>query len=440
MQVLMSGLSRNAPASFFRRIRILFLPQGSIFYGWWIVAMAAFVMFLGSLFWMQSYGAYAVVFNREFGWSMTLLSGAFALTRVESGLLGPLQGWMVDRYGPRLIVSVGLLMLGLGLLWLTQVETLPVYYLVVFFISFGISLGGFHTLMVSIVNWFQKHRTKAVALAQLGHSLGGLSVPMLAYGLEQHGWRMMALVSGFTVIVLGVPLVQGIRHRPEEKGEVVDGDSGRPISTNVGKENSEIPSASWKDALRTPAFWLISSAHGIALLSVSTVLVHLIPHLTHKLGMGLTEAGLVFSTVSIFQILGIACGGYLGDRFSKRLICVYCMIFHGSGMLVLAFFDDYLLLIMFAVLHGLAWGIRGPQMVAIRADYFGAKSFGKIMGISSLVVMLGMMGGPLICGLVVDHFGVYRNAFISIGLISLLGAVLFYFARKPDFKVDHEAK
>ena len=101
--------------------------------------MAAFVMYLGSLFWMQSYGAYAVVFNREFGWSMTLLSGAFALTRVESGLLGPLQGWMVDRYGPRLIVSVGLLMLGLGLLWLTQVETLPVYYLVVFFISFGIS-------------------------------------------------------------------------------------------------------------------------------------------------------------------------------------------------------------------------------------------------------------------------------------------------------------
>ena len=79
-------------------------------------------------------------------------------------------------------------------------------------------------------------------------------------------------------------------------------------------------------------------------------------------------------------------------------------------------------------------------MVAIRADYFGAKSFGKIMGISSLVVMLGMMGGPLICGLVVDHFGVYRNAFISIGLISLLGAILFYFARKPDFKVDHEAK
>ncbi len=434
MCVLMHNSSNKIQRNFILRLRGLFHPNGSFFYGWWIVAMAAFVMYLGSLFWMQSYGAYTVVLNREFGWSMTLLSGAYALTRIESGLLGPLQGWIVDRYGPRLIVSIGLLMFGLGLLWLTQVETLPVYYLVVFFISVGISLGGFHTLMVSIVNWFQRHRTKAVALAQLGHCLGGLSVPMLAYGLEQYGWRLMAMVSGFAVIVLGIPVVQGIRHRPEEKGEEVDGELSPLVSSDLKQGKIGTHSVSWQDAIRTHAFWLISAAHGIALLSVSTVLVHLIPHLTHKLGMGLTEAGLVFSTISIFQILGLVCGGYLGDRFSKRMICFYCMIFHGTGMLVLAFFDAYPMLVLFAVLHGLAWGIRGPQMVAIRADYFGAKSFGRIMGISSLVVMLGMMGGPMICGLIVDHYGIYSNAFISIGFISLMGAFLFYRARKPDFE------
>ena len=111
---------------------------------------------------MQSYGAYTVVLHQEFGWSMTLLSGAYALTRVESGLLGPLQGWLVDRYGPRLFLSIGLLLFGLGLVLLTQVESLLVYYFVVFLISIGISLGVYHTLMVSIVNWFQRHRTKAV--------------------------------------------------------------------------------------------------------------------------------------------------------------------------------------------------------------------------------------------------------------------------------------
>ena len=429
----MKSFPKNIPIHFLNRIRLIFRPNGSVFYGWWIVAIAFFVMYLGSLFWIQSYGAYAVVFNREFGWSMTLLSGAYVLTRVESGLLGPFQGWMVDRYGPRIIISIGLLMLGIGLLCLTLVETLPVYYLVVIIISVGISLGGFQTLMISIVNWFQRHRTKAIAIAQLGSSLGGLSVPMLAYGLEHFGWRTIAVTTGFVAIFLGLPLVQNIRHRPEEKGEVVDGKITVKHFNNRVETNNKIVSLSWQNALRTRAFWFISVGHAIALLSVSTVLVHLIPHLTKKLGMGLTEAGMVFSTVSISQILGLSCGGYLGDRFSKRIICFYCMIFHGSGMLVLAFFDTYPMLLLFSVLHGIAWGIRGPQMVAIRADYFGTISFGKILGISSMVVMFGTMVGPIICGLVVDHYGTYQNSFISIALISYIGALFFYFARKPIF-------
>ena len=429
----MKSFPKNIPIPFLNRIRLIFQPNGSVFYGWLIVAIAFFVMYLGSLFWIQSYGAYAVVFNREFGWSMTLLSGAYVLTRVESGLLGPFQGWMVDRYGPRIIISIGLLMHGIGLLCLTLVETLPVYYLVVIIISVGISLGGFQTLMISIVNWFQRHRTKAIALAQLGSSLGGLSVPMLAYGLEHFGWRTIAVTTGFVAIFLGIPLVQNIRHRPEEKGEVVDGKITVKHFNNRVETNNKIVSLSWQNALRTRAFWFISVGHAIALLSVSTVLVHLIPHLTKKLGMGLTEAGMVFSTVSISQILGLSCGGYLGDRFSKRIICFYCMIFHGSGMLVLAFFDTYPMLLLFSVLHGIAWGIRGPQMVAIRADYFGTISFGKILGISSMVVMFGTMVGPIICGLVVDHYGTYQNAFISIVLISYIGALFFYFARKPIF-------
>ena len=125
-----------------------------MFYGWWIVAVASFVMFLGSLFWVQSYGAYAVIFNREFGWSMTMLAAAYTLTRIESGLLGPFQGWLTDRYGPRLVISIGLLMYGIGLLCLTLVKTIHIYILAVVIISIGISLGGYQTLMVAIVNWF----------------------------------------------------------------------------------------------------------------------------------------------------------------------------------------------------------------------------------------------------------------------------------------------
>ena len=429
----MKGTFKNIPTLFPQKIKTLFLPNGFVFYGWWIVFIASFVMYLRSLFWIQSYGAYAVVFSKEFGWSMALLAAAYTLIHVESGLLGPVQGWMADRYGPRLIVSIGLLMYGIGILFLTLVETLPVYLLAIIIISVGISLGGYQTLMVSIVSWFKQHRTKAIALTQLGHSLGGLSVPMLAYGMEKFGWRTIAFASGLAIILLGIPLVQNIRHRPEEKGDVVDGKITAEHYNKSEERNNEIVSLSWQSALRTRAFWFVSAGHSIALLSVSSVLVHLIPHLTNTLGMGLAQAGLVFSTLSISQIIGLSCGGYLGDRFNKRIICFYCMIFHGSGMLVLAFFNAYPMVLLFSVLHGIAWGIRGPQMVAIRADYFGTRSFGKIFGISSLVVMFGTIIGPITCGLVVDYYGIYRNAFLSIGLISYIGGFLFYFARKPNF-------
>ena len=201
----------------------LFRPNGKVFYGWWIVAIAALIQFIGGVLWMQSYGLYTVVLHEEFSWSMTVLSGAFALTRVESGLLGPLQGWLVDRYGPRIILTVGLAMFGIGFLLLSQTDSLLSYYLIVFVISVGVSLGGFHTLMVSIVNWFQKHRTKAVAWSQMGYSVGGLCVPVVAWGMEWDDWRTVAMISGGMIVLLGIPAVQWIRHRPEEKGEQVDG-------------------------------------------------------------------------------------------------------------------------------------------------------------------------------------------------------------------------
>ncbi len=249
------------------KLRALFKPKGTVYYGWWIVIMAAVVQFICSLLWMQSYGAYTVVLHQEFGWSMTLLSGAFALTRVESGLLGPLQGWLVDRYGPRLILRISLLMFGLGLVFLTQVESILVYYFVVFLISIGISLGSF-TTMVSMVNWFQRHLTKAVSCVHLGHCLGGLCVPMLAWGLEHQGWRMMAFFSGVIVLVIGIPIVQGIRNRPEDIEDVMDGGLPDNLSLSNKKRNKKAPSPSWKQSIRTSAFWHISVGHSIALLSV----------------------------------------------------------------------------------------------------------------------------------------------------------------------------
>ena len=182
------------PATF-PRFDQLFRPNGHVFYGWWIVMAGAFIQLLSSLLWMQSYGAYVVLLQDEFGWSKTLIAGAFAMTRIESGILGPLQGWMVDRYGPRIVLQFGTVMYGVGFMLFSQIDSVLGFYLTFALIAVGSSLGGFATLMVAVVSWFHRHRSKAVAMSQLGFSVGGfvsrwssLRLRILA-GVKPHSCR-----------------------------------------------------------------------------------------------------------------------------------------------------------------------------------------------------------------------------------------------------------
>ena len=380
---------------------------------------------------MHSYGAYTLHLQEEFGWSMSVLSLAFAITRLESGLLGPIQGWLVDKYGPRLIAIVGTLIFSIGFLYFGFVNSIPSYFVAFVLIALGSSLGGFATLMVSIVSWFEKHRAKAIAWSQLGFSLGGLCVPLVAFGLETLGWRSMAFLSGGAILIIGLPLVSLIRHSPAEYGEKPDGltASGHIVEDESPAEQNR--SFSWQEAMREPSFWLISVGHALSLLTVSSMLAHLIPHLVRGMNYSLIEAGYAFALMTGVQMVGLILGGILGDRYNKRFICVLCMVGHCVGLFCVTFATNVTWVIAFAVFHGLAWGIRVPLMVALRADYFGPKSFGTIMGVSSLIVMIGMTIGPIACGLLFDQFGNYQLAFTIMALCSLSGSLCFWFAKPP---------
>jgi MFS family permease len=131
------------------------------------------------------------------------------------------------------------------------------------------------------------------------------------------------------------------------------------------------------------------------------------------------------------QITGMLIGGVIGDRFDKRLICAACMFMHMAGMLLLAYATNLPMIVAFSALHGLAWGIRGPLMQAIRADYFGRSSFGVIMGISTTIIMIGQIGGPLFAGFMADATGSYVTGFTVLAVLAGLGSGFFIFARRP---------
>ena len=140
-----------------------------------------------------------------------------------------------------------------------------------------------------------------------------------------------------------------------------------------------------KEAMKTSAFWFISFGHGFALLVVGAVMVHLIPHLVDRLDMTLESAAVVVTVMTGTSVFGQVGGGFLGDRMDKRYIAATCMLGHTIALIGIAFATSLFLVYVFAIIHGLAWGTRGPLMGAIRADYFGRSSLPTIMGFSFLI-------------------------------------------------------
>ena len=348
--------------------------DGRIFYGWWIVGVSVVIQALIAAFFVQAYASYAVIFERDFGWSKTVLSLAFAMARVEGGMLGPPEGWAIDRFGPRAVTRTGLVLLGLGLLLFSRINSLPVFFAAFLLMSVGASLGGFLPLGVAVVHWFERRRATALGIMQIGFAVGGLVAPLVAWAMVTFGWRETAFTSGVLIVVIALPLVQIVKHRPQDHDLRPDGASAEEEAqrqTAAGaSDDGGSPNFTAREAMRTRSFWMISLGHASALLVVGAVMVHLVLHLTDRMGYSIVQANFVFQLLAAMQIAGQLGGGYLGDRVSKRALLMACMVGHALGILMLAFASTLWMVIGFTVLHGMAWGTRGPVVMAIRGGLF----------------------------------------------------------------------
>jgi len=404
-----------------------------IFHGWWMVAAGSGMLFLQSALLLQSFGAYVAVLRDDRGWSKTALAGAAALHQLEAAILGPAIGWFIDRFGSQWVIRTGVLMLGAGFMLLSRIDSLPAFYGAFVVIAIGASFCGFFPLNVALIHWFEKKRARALSTQSLGLALGGIFVPAVAWSMTAFGWRATAFASGLIIIALGWPLAMIYRRRPEDYGETVDGLPAASPAAAPGEAGAAPDTRDFtaREALRTPAFWLLSLGHGFALFVVSAVNVHAITHMKEGLGYSVEAASLVITLMTFAQIGGIAIGWAIGDRADKRLIAASCMLGHMAGLLFLTYAAAIPMVIAFAVLHGAAWGLRGPFMQALRADYFGRSAIGMILGLSFMIIVVGQVGGPLIAGVLADATGNYRAGFTVLALLAGLGSVFFLLARRP---------
>src|SRR5262249_24931149 len=315
---------------------------------------------------------------------------------------------------------------------LSFIDSLLGFYAAFIVIALGSSMCGFFPINVALINWFERWRARALSALSLGLAIGGISVPIVGWSLVHYGWRATAFGSGVFAIAVGLPLALVMRRRPEDHGETGDGIAQGSLPLGQALQgDSRARDFTARDALRTPAFWLLSLGHGFALLIVGAVNVHAIAHMKESLGYTVGAAALVITLVTLFQICGVMLGWAIGDRFEKRLIAAACMLMHSLGLLSLTYAKTTPCVIAFAALHGVAWGLRGPFMHAIRADYFGRSAIGMILGLAFMIIVIGQVGGPMIAGMLADITGNYRTGFTVLALLAGVGSMFFVLAKRP---------
>lgn len=406
-----------------------------IFYGWWLALAGLLGGTLQGLFFGFGFSAFFLPIQSELQTSRAGLSVAFSLSQLEAGITGPVNGYLIDRLGPRRIMTIGYLIFGCGFMVVSQVHSIYAFYAAYVLMALGSSLSGFLPVSATITNWFARRRAIAVGVSQSGEGLGGMLVPLLALSISTFGWRATALGIGPILMVLGLPVASLFRRRPEEFGLRPDGDRPAALAP-VGsaslhpRAEAEETSLTPREALKTPAFWLISAAHSLTLFMVSGVMVHQIPALV-SVGLSYNAAAVVLSVNTACTVVGRLAFGFLGDRFNRQYALAACFLLQAVAVVVLASAQSIGMALVFAVLYGFSFGGRGPLLISIRGDFFGPRAFATIMGMSQTVLMAGTIIGPVFAGWVYDVSGSYRVAFMVMAAINVFAMGVLLAARKP---------
>ena len=347
-------------------------------------------------------------------------------------MIGPVVGILVDRIGPKNVVFLGISIIGVGFILLSQTQSLGMFYLSYAVIMLGASGGGWLPMMTVINNWFDKKRTIAMGFGGLGFSIGSfLLVPALAWMVEPShvGWRMTSLGLGIFFLIAVYPATRFIRNSPEEYGEVPDGAASN--ETDQGK-SFEIAEFDYDilEVIKTRVFWIISICHGMSSMLISAMTVHLILILKDQ-GISIQTAALIWGFTMGVSGLAQIFGGVIGDRIPKNIaLCIFGCV-QAMGVVIALYIDSVSLATIFVVVYGLGFGARIPLGSAIRGEYFGRKAFGKVLGFSMMPMFLMMMTGPLFAGWMYDNSGSYDTAFITLASIGFIGSIGFLFAKKP---------
>jgi len=405
------------------------VSMANVFYGWWVVLACFFIALYvgGALFY--GFTAFFEPIVKEFGWTYTQVSIAFSLRGLEMGILAPITGFLVDRFGSRKLVFSGALIVGFALILLSFTNSLVMFYGAFILLALGMSGCASTVLMTVVANWFRRNVGKAMGIVACGFGAGGVLIPLTVWLIDLYHWRTVLIILGLAMWALGIPLSFLIRHRPEQYGYLPDGDiAGGPNASHKGGDiRGEV---SLKEALKSKNFWMIAVADAIRIMIAMAVITHVMPYLS-SIGMSRMSAAFVATSIPLFSIIGRFGFGWLGDIFDKMyvLAAVYCLF--GMGTLALAYIHVKWLILPFLLLFPPALGGSVSLRGALVRQYFGRASFGRLFGITIGIGAIGGVIGSSAAGWVFDNLGAYHHAWFAFAGASVIPVVLALRLKPP---------
>lgn len=390
----------------------------------------------GSVHW-QGFTVLFIPINQSLGLTNAQTAMPFALSRAENGLMGPITGWLLDRYGVRRLMLIGTIFTGVGYILLAQTSTFWAFVFVyLFVVSVGSSTSFMQASTTAINTWFARRRGIAMSINSAAFRLGGaFMVPLLSVAVLRWGWETAALWVGIGMLVLIAPLSILFKRSPESIGLGPDGD---PLPKQVSGSDAESNSAEitatdddWtaKDAIRTRAFWVLALGTVLRMSVHGTIFVHFVPILVWKGETQQTAANLI-GLVALISVPLILYFGWLSDRLGRQKLLAGCYISAASSLLLLNVVDGtwpiLLAMILFTgteIGSGLNWALVG--------DLFGRKRFATIRGLLSPIYNVALFSMPILAGWIKDETGSYEIVLIAGGVIMIAAALTFLTIRKP---------
>ncbi|AFM27796.1 MFS transporter [Desulfomonile tiedjei] len=396
-----------------------------LFYGYIIVA-AGFCIWMASWGADQCFGIFYKSIMLEFGWTRAETVLAFSLSFIVQAVLAIYMGWLTDRLGPRIVVTVFGSCLGISYLLLSRMTSLwqfNIYYSILGAIGLG---GTIVPVMATVARWFDRRRGLMVAIVQTGVGIGGsIFAPLSGWLIVKYGWR--SAYDALAVIVLTVIIVSGLllKRDPQSVGQLPDGFSLVMPAPNETKAIVNSAGLSLRQALRTHQFWIVVGIFFCFGYSRSAFLPHIANHV-QDLGFTITDGAHVMAVLTASSIAGRFWLGWVDNKHAFMISFAVT-----AASLVWALITrDMRGLYLFVVLFGLGWGAQAVLRLTVASEIFGLLSIGLLLGVFGFSEAIASALGACLSGLIFDLTGSYQLAFL-IGIPVSVAGILLSFALKP---------